>query len=483
MRRMVILIVLLACCAGMCLSCMAQKASSSADISGAWNGTLDAAGTKLRLIFTVTVQADGSLKAVMTSVDQGGAKIAADATTFKGNRLLASFKSIAGVFDGKLNAAGDGFEGTWTQGAAAFPLVLKKGDKLDAKIVPKRPQEPKRPFPYDEIEVSYPNPKSGNTLAGTLTVPRSGGPFPVALLITGSGPQDRDEALMGHKPFLILSDYLTRRGIAVLRVDDRGVAKSTGNFATATTLDFADDVRAGIAYLKTRKEIDPKKIGLIGHSEGGLIGPMVAAKSPDVAFVVMMAGPGITGEKILYLQQALLSKALGASDDVIAQNRKVNEQLFAVAMTEKDDAVAAQKIQAIVAKLKAGMSEEARKAGGAAIDAQVEGQTKALLSPWFRFFLAYDPRAALTRVKCPLLAINGEKDMQVPPKDNLPVIEAALKEGGNKDFTVKQLPGLNHLFQTADTGAVSEYATIEETMSPIALKTMGDWIVAHTGAK
>lgn len=351
-----------------------------------------------------------------------------------------------------------------------------------------RPQDPKPPYPYDEQEVVYQNKKDGVQLAGTLTLPRSApsnakGPFPAVLLITGSGPQDRNETVFDHKPFLVLADHLTRLGIAVLRVDDRGVGKSTGKFSEATSEDFAADALAGVEYLKTRKEVAPRRIGLIGHSEGGLIAPLVAAASTDVAFIVMMAGPGLTGEQILYRQTVLVSKAAGMSDDLIAQNRAAQERVFAILKQEKDNVVAERRIseeadifREVAAKARAEATEEQKKTIDM-VAAAIESQAKLVVSPWIRFFLTYDPRSALMKVRCPVLAINGEKDLQVPAKENLDAIRLALESGGNKDHTVLALPNLNHLFQTSRTGAISEYAQIEETISPAAMDTISKWIL------
>jgi uncharacterized protein len=346
-----------------------------------------------------------------------------------------------------------------------------------------RPQEPKPPYPYDEQEVVYQNKKDGVQLAGTLTLPRSKGPFPAVLLITGSGPQDRNETVLDHKPFLVLADHLTRLGIAVLRVDDRGVGKSTGRFSEATSEDFAADALAGVEYLKTRNEVAPRRIGLIGHSEGGLIAPMLAARSTDIAFIVMMAGSGLTGEQILYHQAMLIARAHGVSDELIAQNRAAQERVFAIIKQEKDGVVAEKRIREeaatfreLAARIKAEAREEQRKTMDL-IAEYIEMQAKLAVSPWFRFILTYDPRPTLMKVRCPVLAINGEKDLQVPAKENLAAIRLALETGGNKDYTVLALPNLNHLFQTCRTGAISEYAQSEETISPAALDTISKWIL------
>jgi pimeloyl-ACP methyl ester carboxylesterase len=307
-------------------------------------------------------------------------------------------------------------------------------------------------------------------------VPRGPGPFPAVILISGSGAQDRDETLLQHKPFRVLADALTRRGIAVLRVDDRGIGGSTGSASGSTSEDFAGDVLAGIAYLKRRPEIDAKKIGLIGHSEGGIIAPMVAGRSGDVAFIVMLAGTGLPGEEILYMQARLIAKVMGADEKRIERQREFQKRLFDIIKSEADPKKAAARMREAAQELVSALPEDERKRGGD-ISALLNAQLTRVESPWFRFFLGYDPRPTLAKVRCPVLALNGEKDLQVPPKENLREIEKALKQGGNEHVTVKELPGLNHLFQTCTTGSVAEYAAIEETIAPAALKVIGDWVV------
>jgi hypothetical protein len=302
-------------------------------------------------------------------------------------------------------------------------------------------------------------------LDGTLTVPEGKGPFPAVVLITGSGAQNRDEEIFGHKPFLVLADHLTRRGIAVLRYDDRGVGKSTGSFASATSEDFASDAWAAWQTLSARPGIDPKRTGLVGHSEGGIIAPMLAAAHPEIAFVVMLAGTGVTGEQVMLAQAAAIMKASGATDAAIASYTGLQKQIFTVLREETSMARIAERLSAIPAG-----SKEASAA-----------LVKQSASPWLRFFATYDPAPALAKVRCPVLAIAGGLDLQVLPDQNVPAIEAALKQGGNTDYTVRRLPGLNHLLQTARTGLPAEYAQIEETMAPAALDAITAWIQARTG--
>jgi uncharacterized protein len=453
-------------------------AQAEPTIEGKWLGTLTFSGTDLRVVFNIAKNPDGNLITTLDSPDQGAKDIPVEETSFQDNHLHLTIKAIGGSFDGDIDAQYSVITGTWNQNGVSLPLILKRTDKV-AELV--RPQDPVPPFPYDEREVSFENKKANLTLAGTMTLPRTGGPFPVVLLITGSGMQDRNETVFGHHPFLVLADYLTRRGIAVLRVDDRGVGKSTGDAKYATSEDFAGDVLAGVAYLKTLKDINPRQIGLLGHSEGGTIAPMVAAQSPDIAFIVLMAGTGETGEQLLYQQSSLILKAGGVSDSTITKDLNINKQIFAVAKQEQDTVIAAQKIHKILTDALSQMSEQEQQTLQMT-PATVDMIAKQVLSPWLRYFLSYDPRPTLTKVKCPVLAIGGEKDTQVPPKENLAAIGDALKAGGNKDVTIKELPGLNHLLQHAKTGSPMEYSTIEETISPDALQLIGDWVAAHTTA-
>ena len=290
----------------------------------------------------------------------------------------------------------------------------------------------------------------------------------------------------------MIADYLTRKGIAVLRADDRGVGKSTGKFEGATTLDFVDDALSGVAYLKTRPEIDSKRIGLIGHSEGGLIAPMAAVKSKDVAFIVMLAGPGLPGSDILAMQTELAFKGSGTPPRLVDWMMALHRKIIGVVIKEKDDKKAREAIKELIAADLKALSAEDRKAftealkglapvekgqdETAAIQKALEQGSGAILTPWFRYFLSYDPRPNLAKVTCPVLAINGEKDFQVPPKENLAALAAAFKEGGNKNVTLKEMPGLNHLFQTCKTGMADEYMKIEETFAPAALEVIASWL-------
>jgi pimeloyl-ACP methyl ester carboxylesterase len=295
-------------------------------------------------------------------------------------------------------------------------------------------------------------------------------------MLTGSGPQDRDETIFNHKPFLVIADHLTRQGIAVLRVDDRGVGGSTGDVMKATVDDNVQDVLAGLAFLKERKEINPTKIGLIGHSEGGMLAPLVATRSKDVAFLVLLAGTGLPGDEILYLQGQTILKAMGVKGDALKKQRTMQELLFSVVKQEPDNDKVLKLVKERMEEMKKTLSP-LELLQFAMQQKALEAQVKTITTPWFRSFLAYDPRPALRKLQAPVLALVGEKDVQVPPKENLEAMENALTEGGHKDHTLKELAGLNHLFQTAKTGAITEYGQIEETFSPAVLTLMSEWIL------
>ena len=459
----------------------AQEAAPT-DFQGNWLGAMDAGGAQLRMRIDLTVE-DGALAARMFSVDQGNAEIPVESATAAGNTLSLTMPTIGGSYEGTLSGDGRTIEGTFSQMGAELPLVLERmeGDEVDTG----RPQDPVEPYPYVAEDVRYPNPDGGHELAGTFTRPRDGGPFPAVILITGSGPQNRDEALMGHRPFLVLSDHLTRRGIAVLRFDDRGVGESTGDHATATSPDFASDALAGVAYLKTRDDVDPDAIGLAGHSEGGLIAPIAATRSDDVGYIVLMAGTGVNGERILYAQSALINRAAGATEQQIERNRELQGAMFEVLKSEPDQDLAAAALTETVRTAFEAMTDAQRAQAGItdeeSLDQVVTMQVTQFNTPWFRYFLTYDPATVIEQVTVPVLAINGEKDLQVPYEENLREIEAALQRGGNTSYEIHALPDLNHLFQHAETGSPSEYATIEETWSVEAMELIADWILRTTG--
>lgn len=445
------------------------------DVQGNWLATLEIGGAKLRLALKIKKSQD-SYAAKLDSLDQGAMDLPIDSVVLNGDKLSFSAARLGLNYEGTLNAAGDEITGNFKQGTIATPLVFKRSAE-----VPKfnRPQEPKQPYPYTQEEVSYRNQKDNIRIAGTLTVPHGAGPYPVVLLITGSGSQDRNETIAGHHPFLVLADYLTRNGIAVLRVDDRGVGGTDIGSLSATSENYAEDVLAGVNFLKQRKEIDPKQIGLIGHSEGGMIAPMVAARSNDVAFIVLLAGPGQRGEDIIYAQTELIHKAQGTHVDTIRHTIALAKRINAIVKTETDAKLIEQKIDEEIAAYDRTLPDLQKLLFEPAVG-EVKQYMPMYKTAWYRYFITFDPQPVLKNVKVPVLALNGELDLQVPAKENLDLIGAGLKAGGNKDVTLKAFPKLNHLFQTCQTGLPSEYGQIEETMSPEVLKAVSDWILRRT---
>ena len=440
----------------------------SQDISGPWNGVLNVGSVKLRVVFNLTKTNEG-YKATLDSPDQGAKDIPVSTTDFQNPKVKMAIPTAGIEYLGELKE--DKIVGIFKQGGKEFPLDLSKGPIVAE--VPKRPQEPKKPYSYYSEDITFENANANISMAGTLTLPSKVGIFPAVILISGSGPQNRDEELLGHKPFLVISDYLTRNGIAVLRFDDRGVGQSKGVFKTATSADNASDVEAAVTYLKSRKEI--KQIGLMGHSEGGLIAPMVAANNEDIAFIVMLAGTGIRGDKLLLMQEELISRANGTPEKDIQTTKKINSKAFEIIVkSENDEQLKSEMTKYLMQSLKENPGVDKPK--DIKDEDFVAMQIKQISTPWMKFFMKYDPANNLALVKCPVLAINGEKDLQVPAQENLSAIENILKKSGNKDVTTKIYANLNHLFQEAKTGSPAEYQTIEQTFSPVVMEDFTKWI-------
>lgn len=443
-----------------------------AGLDGVWDGaiTLPGANRSLHLTLHVKTGALGTA-AWLDSVDQMAYGLDVDGLKRDGDKVGFALPILKASFAGELGADGKSIAGQFTQGGA-LPLTLTRRAPGAVPASMQRPQTPKPPYPYRSEDVTFAGGAAGVTLAGTLTLPEGAGPFPAVVLIAGSGPNTRNEPLLGHQVFLVLADYLTRHGIAVLRYDKRGTGASTGDYGRATTIDFAADAEAAAAWLRGRHQIDQRRTGLIGHSEGGLIAPIVAAKDPKIGFIVMMAGPGVDGLDILMEQGRLISKAMGLSDAMADKGAALRKAMFDTVRGEKDPQVAAAKLKTV--------ADDWAKANNVSPQA-VEVQASLVNTDWFRFFYDYDPATTLRQLRCPVLALIGSKDLQVPPDQNLPAIRAALAH--DPGATVEELPGLNHLFQTASTGSPGEYAQIEETIAPVALQTITGWILEHDGGE
>jgi len=437
---------------------------------GEWHGALSVSGRSIPLVLHVA-GAPGHLTASFDSPSQGALGLPVAAVLQEGSVIRFKINAPEASYVATLSPDGQTLVGEWSQAGASLPLTMTRM-AATALAAPARPQMPHPPFPYRSEEVAYNNPAGHAHLAGTLTLPIGRGPFPAVLLITGSGLQDRNETVFGHKPFLLWADTLTRRGIAVLRADDRQVGESTGEVRTATTADFAGDVVAGVAFLRSRQDIDQRRIGLMGHSEGAIIAPIVAAQDRGIAFVVMLAGSGETGETLLLQQKRLIETTMGLPPAAVDRSAQTAQRLYDAVKDAPDQTAADTSLQAAWQSIAAEQGQPS---------SSVPAQLQVIASPWMRWFVRYDPRPVLAKVECPVLAVGGAKDLQVEPDSNLAGIKLALH--ANPDVKVLKLPGLNHLLQTADTGQVGEYGRIEETIAPSALQIVGDWIVNHSRSR
>ncbi len=451
-----------------CLAVSGIASLSAQGVTGPWKGTLDLGVQKLRLVFNIT-ETEGVYSATMDSPDQGVAGIPVSRASFTEGILKISDEAMGLAYEGGL---ADGIiKGTFRQSGLNIPLMLERG--TFAEVKPVRPQMPGPPYPYNSEDVSFENMDAGITLSGTFTWPSTGKKFPAVILISGSGPQNRDEELMGHKPFLVIADHLTRNGIAVLRFDDRGTAASGGDYDSATIQDFATDASAAMDYLRSRSEVDRKKIGLLGHSEGGQIAFIVGAGRKDVAFLVTLAGPGVDGGSLLKEQRRIMMSLQGASPEAIQQNEEIIGVMYGVLDQFGYEDVEAN-IDLLVAEAMFLVPQDYPYPD--ILEDALRRDFPRFSSPELRSLTEYDPAADLAEIKVPILALNGDKDVQVPADMNL----SGMKERFKGDLTTKKYPGLNHLFQHADTGLPTEYRQIEETMSPEVLEDIAVWINKKT---
>ena len=450
---------------------LAAQNLSKNNVPGSWLGKIQAGAIQLRVIFNLSLVEKDSLIATLDSPDQGAKNIKLGKVTLTGENIKISAPALAGEYTGIIKNDSV-MEGTWTQGGNAMKLDLKK---LKTSFSVTRPQEPKPPFPYTSEDVTFTNDKFNIKLAGTLTLPEGKGPFKAVIMITGSGPQNRNEELMGHKPFLVISDFLSRNGIAVLRYDDRGVGGSQGKYSEATSADLATDAQAAFDFLRNNPKIDPDRIGLMGHSEGGLIAPIVASANHKIGFIVSLAGPGVTGQQIIIRQTQDISRLSGLSEAEIKDATRTNIKLYEIVKKESDNKKAEIKVleayKEILSKKKM-PDGDIRKAVN-----QLSISFGANTYTWFRYFIMTNPATFWKQVKCPVLALNGDKDLQVAADENIPAIDNALKSEGNKLSMTAVIPGLNHLFQHCKTGLPSEYGNIEETFSPDVLEIISNWIL------
>ena len=432
--------------------------TSFAQIEGTWSGNIEIPNQKLPFVIHID-KVNNEWQVMGESPVQTDEKFPLEKISFQNDTLKISDAKLGMNYVGILKNPKQ-IEGKFSQGGMSFTLNLEKGD-----FTLKRPQEPQPPFNYTSENITFENKEVGITLAGTLTTPNGKGPFPTVVLAAGSGPNDRNEEILGHKPFLVLADYLTKNGYAVLRYDKRGVAESTGDFKNATIFDFANDAEAALAFLRTKKEIDSKKMGIIGHSEGGDIAQIVASKDATLDFIVSMAGPGIKGSEMLVLQNDALSKAMNIPELTRLLNKKLNKKTYEIIMSNDSKEQADKELKEYFKTTVhyKNLSEE-----------QLDKQVSNLYSSYFRHLLLFDPQDYLPKVNCKVLVINGAKDVQVTSKENLEGIAKGLSH--NQKVTIKEYPNLNHMFQPATTGLHTEYGEIETTIEPIVLEDIVKWL-------
>ncbi|HBN88879.1 MULTISPECIES: alpha/beta fold hydrolase [Rheinheimera] len=471
--------VVLSGCLSLSMLLLPVQAETAAepDLHGAWVGTLQVGSSQLRLRFNISREQDQQYSATMDSIDQGASGIPVSRVSVKQQHIELEIQAAQAVYLGEYQQASEQIQGKWQQGGQAFDLILSRQQQQERK-----PQDPVKPYPYIEEQISFNNAAAGIQLAGTLTRPANTlHPVPAVVLISGSGPQDRDQQLLGHRPFLVMADYLTRQGFAVLRFDDRGIGKSGGTFFQATSLDFASDVGAAVRYLQQRTEVRADQIGLIGHSEGGLIAPVVAQQQAGVSFLVLLAAPGVTGAEVSANQFERMLVAQGLTETTVRHATTIYTNMNKLAA--RPEAPTAAELKAYYQTQWQALPEEIKQQllplGGGALSAE---RLAELQNAWFRYFQQHDPYMWLSKTTLPTLVLYGSKDRQLDAEINLTAIEHALQAAKNNQYKLLRLPGLNHLFQEANTGRWDEYANIKQTLSPTLLSNLADWLLQVTSS-
>jgi uncharacterized protein len=445
-----------------------SRAAAVSKAEGTWQGAIEVTNMRMRLQMHVSHDDKGKLLASVDSLDQGIQGIPASKVTEANGRLSFEIPTFQAEYHGTLNDSRNEISGEWTQNDSAEKLDFRRSDQ---PLEVRRPQNPSKPYPYSVAEISFSSGDSKTSLAATLTIPPGTGPFPAALFIGGSGPTDRDETVAGHKPFLVLADLLTKKGLAVLRYDKRGTGQSTGNYDQASMSDFGGDAQAALNYLKSRKEVDPKRVGILAHSEGGILASQIAAKAGELDWLVLLATPATTGERTLLRQSELVARTGGLPEQQIARSQQFDRMAYAAVRETKSATALEAKLNDLIEKSGLSASMPA---------AALQAQIRLMTTPWFRQYLDFDPAPIMEQIKCPVLALNGDRDLQVDANDTVPLLRQAYENSGNKDFTVMEIAGVNHLFQKAQSGSPALYGAIEETIAPEVLNAVGSWLAKHT---
>jgi hypothetical protein len=459
----------------LCFVLHATQMTAQQSMIGTFIGKMEVQGTEIELIFEFLVDSSDQTQKCLLSIPKQGLRAhAADEVVQSDTNFTVVFTPFSAQYIGVRDAEGK-ILGTWQQGGYTAELNLEQTE--DAPLL-NRPQEPKPPFPYEMMDLMIKNQASPDVeLAGTLTIPKGEGPFPLVVLISGSGPQSRNSELLGHKPFWVIADYLTRHGIAVFRYDERGIGASNGDFQAATTIDLASDTRAIVEYLE-KQDLPIANIGLIGHSEGGIIAPIVANESSAVQFIVLLGAPGVTGKEILLAQSALILEKDGTPQEEIARQIQFAESLYDLVLnTPEEEELDYEQLKELT-RVFYDQAGQDLKAQYNTFERFYFTQSSVLSSNWMRFFIGYDPQPALLKLNVPVFALNGSLDLQVPPKDNLQAIQHALELAPTTEFELKEVLGLNHIFQSAKTGHPNEYAEIEETFNESVLQMIATWVLS-----
>ena len=482
---------------------LAYAVTSAQDITGVWNGSLHVQLKEIPIVFHIARDSGGKLIATFDSPSQNAFNLPISEVITKADSVIVMIAILNGKYAGILGGDKKVIDGQWFQGGGSLPLTVTKTSDTATVKQRQRPQTPTPPFPYQTRDVEYWNADKSIQYGATLTFPgadqgnggtvqgnASAGPgnpdkktFPAVILITGSGQQDRDETLLGHKPFAVIADQLTRKGFLVLRVDDRGIGKTTGDFSKATSLDFVKDVEAGLDFLETQPEVNKEKIGLIGHSEGGMIAPIVAGERKDVQFIVLLAAPGIPIVDLMQEQSAAVSVAEGRTPAEAKASATLLRIIWDEVKKNQDTATTFQNIRmrigAWAKTVDTATLAKIRSRNTIPIDEQIRQAMDAMGTVWYRYFMAFNPQPYLQKLHCKVLALNGSKDVQVIASSNLAGIRAALQKSDSRQYDVIELPGLNHLFQTCTRCSPSEYEDLEETFSPKAIGIMNDWLLKN----
>lgn len=456
------------------ISSTAQNLSYS-KIKGSWQGTMIHEKDSFNVVFDIYPDSTNSV--LVSFPDVASVDNKPQRSRFTNDSLILSLPKMGANIKLFLINPTE-LSGFWCNvgGKDSTILVMRKTDN---PLRVQRPQTPKSPFPYSSETIVIQNKKANISIEGTLTLPEGKGPFPSVILVTGSGPQDRNSEIMMHKSFWVIADFLTRRGVAVFRYDERGVGKSTGNYSNSTTLDFANDLKEIFMFLKKDSRLNKQQIGLMGHSEGGIVIGIVASQVKSVAFVISLAGSAVSGREIL-LEQAKQMNILNGKDSAFVEyDYLFRTKIFDAFISNSDKKIFAEKVRTLFADAIKELGEEKAKDYSITKSAS-ELWILQLSSPWMDTFIRLNPADYWKKVNCPVLVLIGDKDFQVPYHQNMPVYESIFQNSKNKNVTLLKMESLNHLFQTANTGSMNEYARISETFSPKALTTISEWILKQT---